>query len=157
MSRFLHQDFSQFVQNVEKRLFKKQITGNAKSMARFLKEQYLPYREEFIKRYEPSVANLLRDYTGQWRRLLFPFKDSALRAAIYKAMDRVLGRRHRLYDLRLHFSSYLSLKKVPGQVIDILQGRTPPSQFKVLAQHYLAFTVEDLKAIYDEAELTVIP
>jgi intergrase/recombinase len=40
-------------------------------------------------------------------------------------MDRALGRRFRLYDLRAFYASYMSLKGVPGQIIDLLQGRVP--------------------------------
>jgi intergrase/recombinase len=87
---------------------------------------------------------------------LFPFKDSALRAAIYDAMDRALGRRFRLYDLRAFFASYMSLKGVPGQIIDLLQGRVPPREFQVLARHYLAVSVRELRDIYDRAGLIVL-
>jgi integrase len=66
----------------------------------YLKDVYLPYRDEFIEVREASVRNLLKEGVSEWRNLLFPFKDSTLRAAIYDAMDRILGRRFRLYDLR---------------------------------------------------------
>ncbi len=90
-----------------------------------LREGYLPYRDEFIEVREASVRNLLKESVAEWKSLLFPFKDSALRAAIYDAMDRALGRRFRLYDLRAFYASYMSLKGVPGQIIDLLQGRVP--------------------------------
>lgn len=122
----------------------------------YLAEVYLPYRDAFVKRYEVNVRNLLREATEGWRELLFPFKDSTLRASIYDAMDKALGRRFRLYDLRAFFASYMSLRGVPGQVIDILQGRVPPREFRVLTQHYLAFSLEDLRRIYDQAELRVL-
>jgi len=122
----------------------------------YLREEYLPYREEFIEVREASVRNLLKEDVAEWRNLLFPFKDSALRAAIYDAMDRVLGRRFRLYDLRAFFASYMSLKGVPGQIIDLLQGRVPPREFQVLARHYLAVNIRELRDVYDRAGLTVI-
>ncbi len=46
--------------------------------------------------------------------MLFPFKDSTLRASIYAAMDKALGRWFRLYDLRAFFASYMSLKGCLG-------------------------------------------
>jgi len=122
----------------------------------YLREEYLPYREEFIDVREASVRNLLKEGVAEWRNLLFPFKDSALRAAIYDAMDRVLGRRFRLYDLRAFFASYMSLKGVPGQIIDLLQGRVPPREFQVLARHYLAVNIRELRDVYDRAGLVIL-
>jgi integrase len=122
----------------------------------YLRDEYLPYREEFIEVREASVRNLLKEGVAEWRNLLFPFKDSALRAAIYDAMDRVLGRRFRLYDLRAFFASYMSLKGVPGQIIDLLQGRVPPREFQVLARHYLAVNIRELRDVYDRAGLVIL-
>jgi len=50
----------------------------------------------------------------------------------------------------------MSLRGVPAQVIDILQGRIPPRQFQILARHYLAFSIEDLRRMYDSAELCIL-
>jgi integrase len=122
----------------------------------YLREEYLPYRDEFIEVREASVRNLLKEGVGEWRNLLFPFKDSALRAAIYDAMDRALGRRFRLYDLRAFFASYMSLKGVPGQIIDLLQGRVPPREYEILVRHYLVVNIRELRDVYDRAGLTVI-
>jgi integrase len=122
----------------------------------YLKEEYLPYRDEFIEVREASVRNLLKEGVSEWRNLLFPFKDSALRAAIYDAMEKALGRRFRLYDLRAFFASYMSLKGVPGQIIDLLQGRVPPREFQVLARHYLAVNIRELRDVYDRAGLTIL-
>jgi integrase len=122
----------------------------------YLREEYLPYREEFVESVEPWVRNIRRDYVSEWRNLLFPFKDSALRAAIYDAMDRALGRRFRLYDLRAFYASYMSLRGVPGQIIDLLQGRVPPREFQVLARHYLAVNIRELRDVYDRAGLVVL-
>jgi integrase len=122
----------------------------------YLRDEYLPYREEFIEVREASVRNLLKEGVAEWRNLLFPFKDSALRAAIYDAMDRALGKRFRLYDLRAFYASYMSLKGVAGQIIDLLQGRVPPREFQVLARHYLAVNIRELRDVYDKANLIVL-
>jgi integrase len=122
----------------------------------YLRDEYLPYREEFIEVREASVRNLLKEGVAEWRNLLFPFKDSALRAAIYDAMDRALGRRFRLYDLRAFFATFMTLRGLPGQLVDILQGRVPPREFQVLARHYLAVNIRELREVYDRAGLTVI-
>ncbi len=122
----------------------------------YLRDVYLPYREEFIEVREASVRNLLKEGVAEWRNLLFPFKDSTLRATIYDAMDKSLGRRFRLYDLRAFYASFMSLKGVPGQIIDLLQGRVPPREFQVLARHYLAINVKELRDVYDKAGLTIL-
>jgi hypothetical protein len=122
----------------------------------YLRDEYLPYRDEFVESFEPWVGNVRRDYMKEWKSLLFPFKDSALRATIYDAMDRALGKKFGLYDLRAFYASYMSLKGMPGQIIDLLQGRVPSREFQVLARHYLAVNIRELKEIYDRAGLTVL-
>jgi integrase len=122
----------------------------------YLRDEYLPYRDEFVESVEPWVRNIRRDYVSEWRNLLFPFRDSALRVTIYDAMDRALGRRFRLYDLRAFYASYMSLKGVPGQIIDLLQGRIQPREFQVLARHYLAINVKEFRDVYDRAGLTML-
>jgi integrase len=122
----------------------------------YLREEYLPYRDDFVKSVEPWVRNIRRDYVNEWKSLLFPFRDSVLRATIYDAMDKSLGRRFRLYDLRAFYASYMSLKGVPGQIIDLLQGRVPPREFQVLARHYLAVNIRELREVYDKAGLVVL-
>jgi integrase len=122
----------------------------------YIRDVYLPYRDEFIEVREASVRNLLKEGVSEWKNLLFPFKDPALRATVYNAMDRALGRRFRLYDLRAFFASYMSLKGVPGQIIDLLQGRVPPREFQILSKHYLAVNIRELREVYDKAELTVV-
>jgi intergrase/recombinase len=71
-------------------------------------------------------------------------------------MDRALGKKFRLYDLRAFYASYMSLKGMLGQIIDLLQGRVPSRKFQVLARHYLAVNIRKLREIYDRASLTVL-
>jgi len=124
----------------------------------FLEREYLPFREEFVNRYEAALRNLGYDsvHIEHWKRKLFPFKDYELRQEIYRASEKAIGRRIRLYDLRAFFASYMSLKGVPGQVIDLLQGRAPPREFEVLQRHYLIISIEQLKRKYDEAGLVIL-
>jgi integrase len=151
--------------DLSERILKVMKLGNSKrsyiafysvKLRDYLRDIYLPYREEFIKYFEDRVRKLLREEFSEWKNLLFPFRDSALRASIYEAMDRVLGRRFRLYDLRAFYATYMSLKGIPGQVIDILQGRVPPKEFQILTRHYLAFNIKELRDIYDKAGLVVL-
>ena len=71
-------------------------------------------------------------------------------------MDKALGWRFKLYELRAFYATYMSLKGIPGQVIDLLQGRVPPREYKILIQHYLAFNLEDLRRLYDKASLNIL-
>ncbi len=76
------------------------------STAKWLKDVYLPYREEFISKYESSIRKLAEANPDQnidieaWKAKLFPFREDILRAEIKEAMKKVLGREFRLYDLR---------------------------------------------------------
>jgi integrase len=36
----------------------------------YLRDEYLPYREEFVESIEPWVRNVKRDYASEWRSLL---------------------------------------------------------------------------------------
>ncbi|MDT7866115.1 MAG: hypothetical protein RRE21_04210 [Desulfurococcales archaeon] len=45
---------------------------------------------------------------------------------------------------------------MPGQIIDLLQGRVPPREFQVLARHYLAVNIRELRDVYDRANLIVL-
>ncbi len=132
------------------------VTFFSEKLRDYIRDEYLPYRDEFIEVREASVRNLLKEGVAEWKSLLFPFKDSALRAAIYDAMDRTLGRRFRLYDLRAFFASYMSLKGMPGQLLDLIQGRAPPREFMILAKHYLAVNIRELREVYDRAGLTIL-
>jgi len=45
----------------------------SEGLKRYLAETYLPYRGAFVRRYEVSVRNLMREASEGWRGLLFPF------------------------------------------------------------------------------------
>ncbi|MHC1627890.1 MAG: tyrosine-type recombinase/integrase [Candidatus Nezhaarchaeales archaeon] len=124
----------------------------------FLAKEYLPYREQFVNQYATALKNLgfSEEFIREWKRRLFPFRDYELRQEIYRASEKAIGRQIRLYDLRSFFASYMSLRGVPGQIIDLLQGRVPPKEFEVLQRHYLAISIEQLREIYDKAGLVVL-
>ena len=121
-------------------------------------KEYLPYRQKFVNQYAAALRNLgfSEEFIKEWKRRLFPFADYVLRREIYTASEKAIGRRIRLYDLRSFFASYMSLKGVPRQLIDLLQGRVPPKEFEVLQRHYLAISIEQLREIYDRAGLVVL-
>ncbi|MGF3499613.1 MAG: integrase, partial [Candidatus Methanosuratincola sp.] len=55
--------------------------------------------------------------------------------------------------LRFWFANEMARLGVPDRFIDAFQGRIPRS---VLARHYTDYSLENLKAIYDRAELKVL-
>ncbi|QXJ36579.1 tyrosine-type recombinase/integrase [Saccharolobus shibatae] len=122
---------------------------------KWLKEVYLPYREDFVKRYELSVRKLAEANPDQnidieaWKTKLFPFREDMLRAEIKIAMRKV-GKEFRLYDLRSFFASYMIKQGVSPMIVNLLQGRTPPQQFQILQQHYFVISDIELQQYYEK-------
>mgnify|MGYP001772572386 FL=1 len=117
--------------------------------ARWLRETYLPYREEFVRRYEFAVRQIGADAEA-WKQKLFPFQLPDLRASIKEAMRKVLGKEFRLYDLRSFFASYMIKNGVSPMIVNLLQGRAPPAQFQILQNHYFVVSEIELQRIFDE-------
>jgi integrase len=126
------------------------------STAKWIKEVYLPYREEFIRKYESSLRKLVEANPTQginieeWKAKLFPFREDSLRVEIKEAMRKVLGKEFRLYDMRAFFASYMIKQKVPGTIVNLLQGRAPPQQFKVMEENYFVISEIGLREWYDK-------
>ncbi|WP_338601411.1 tyrosine-type recombinase/integrase [Sulfolobus tengchongensis] len=120
-----------------------------KETVNWLKEKYLPYREEFVSRYEKAVKQIGIDVTS-WKEKLFPFQLADLRASIKGAMRKTLGTEFRLYDLRALFASYLIKNGVSPMIVNLLQGRAPPAQFQILQNHYFVISEIELQKLYDE-------
>ncbi|BDB97002.1 tyrosine-type recombinase/integrase [Saccharolobus caldissimus] len=123
------------------------ITFLHKKTVKWLKEDYLPFRQGFIRKYEHGVIQLGGD-VKDWEQKFFPFQEERIRADIKEAMTKA-GIVFRLYDLRAHFAMYMTKQGVSPMIIDILQGRVSPGQFRILQKHYLPFGKEELKEIYD--------
>jgi integrase len=119
--------------------------------AEYLKTHYLPCRENFIKTNESKIINspILKDLDN-WKAKLFPFDDFNIRNAIKDAMRKILGREFRLYDLRSFFASYMVKQGVSPLIVNLLQGRSSPSQFEILEKHYFVLSIEELREIYDK-------
>ncbi|MEM4146950.1 MAG: tyrosine-type recombinase/integrase [Metallosphaera sp.] len=118
----------------------------------WLKEKYLPYRNQFVDKYFSSVKNLSEMQEIdllRWKNKLFPFREDRIREEIKEAMDKV-GIRFRLYDVRSFFASYLAKRGVSPLIVNLLQGRAPPVQFRILQEHYFVISLEELQRIYDE-------
>ncbi|QIW23147.1 site-specific integrase [Sulfolobus sp. S-194] len=132
------------------------ITFLHESTAKWLKEEYLPYREEFIRRYESNLRKLAEANPDQginveeWKSKLFPFREDVLRTEIKITMKKVLGKEFRLYDLRSFFASYLIKQGVSPLIVNLLQGRAPPQQFQILQNHYFVVSDIELQQYYDK-------
>ena len=115
------------------------ITFLREETIRWIRETYLPYRDRFVKQYYTSLRNLGYGDTviKNWEDRLIPFDRGRLRREIKETFRKVLGKEIELYDLRKFWSTWMTLRGVPGQIIDILQGRTPPKEFEVLMRHYV--------------------
>ncbi len=85
---------------------------------------------------------------------LFPYKSRRLRQAIYQAMDRAIGHRFELYALRRFWATEMHRRGMNPLTIDLLQGRKP-KLYRIMIDHYLKLTVEDLRKEYDQANLRI--
>ncbi|ACP35971.1 helix-turn-helix domain protein [Sulfolobus islandicus L.S.2.15] len=132
------------------------ITFLHESTVKWLKEVYLSYREEFIKKYESSLRKLAEANPTQginieeWKAKLFPFREDSLRVEIKEAMRKVLGKEFRLYDMRAFFTSYMIKQKVPGTIVNLLQGRAPPQEFRIMEENYFVISEIELREWYDK-------
>nr|WP_011229449.1 site-specific integrase [Sulfolobus sp. NOB8H2]CAA09137.1 hypothetical protein [Sulfolobus sp. NOB8H2] len=119
-----------------------------KETIEWIKKNYLPFREDFISKYEKAVQQIGGD-VEKWRMKFFPFQLADLRAEVKEGMRKV-GKEFRLYDLRSFFASYMAKSGVSPFIINVLQGRMAPGQFKILQQHYFVISDIELKKIYEE-------
>jgi integrase len=117
----------------------------------WVRESYLPAREALIK----ANLNIVRaDYLGVnanaegWARRLIPFDRGRLRGEIKEAARQVLGRSLELYELRKFFATWMVSQGVPESIVNTLQGRAPPSEFRILIEHYWSPRHEELRQWY---------
>jgi intergrase/recombinase len=95
-----------------------------------------------------------QDYLGvgvnaeTWAKRLIPFDQGRLRKEIKDVAEQVLGRGFELYELRKFFATYLLMQGVPESIVNILQGRAPPSEYRVLVEHYFTPKHEELRRWY---------
>ncbi|ABP94320.1 MULTISPECIES: tyrosine-type recombinase/integrase [Metallosphaera] len=129
--------------------------------AQWIRNWYLTYREDFVNKYIMSLKKLkeankeLQDIDEEkWKSKFFPFSEDMIRESIRQAMGRV-GVEFRLYDVRSFFASHLAKQGVSPLIINILQGRAPPQQFKILQEHYFVISMEELQKVYEEKAPTL--
>jgi integrase len=117
----------------------------------WVKTNYLPRRESFVKSF---IERMSQDYLGvgvnteTWSRRLIPYDQSRLRREIKDTARQVLGRDFELYELRKFFATHMISQGVPESIVNTLQGRAPPQEFRVLIEHYWSPRHEELRQWY---------
>jgi integrase len=117
----------------------------------WVRREYLPVRESLVK----AKLDVIRaDYlgvkpnVGDWARRFIPFDRDRLRKEIKDVARQVLGREFELYELRKFFATHMIGQGVPESIVNTLQGRAPPSEFRVLVEHYWSPRHEELRQWY---------
>jgi len=117
----------------------------------WVKQVYLPHREAWVegmaKAWEASNF-FSQDVVEKAKLRLIPFDQSRLRREIKDAARQVLGREFELYELRKFFATWMISQGVPESIVNTLQGRAPPSEFRVLIEHYWSPRHEELRQWY---------
>ena len=117
----------------------------------WVRREYLPVRESLIK---AKLGIVKADYLGvnpnaeDWARRFIPFDRDRLRKEIKDVARQVLGREFELYELRKFFATHMISQGVPESIVNTLQGRAPPSEFRVLIEHYWSPRHEELRQWY---------
>jgi integrase len=117
----------------------------------WVKREYLPRRESFVKSF---IERMGRDYLGvgvnaeAWARRLIPYDQGRLRREIKDVARQVLNREFELYELRKFFATWMVSQGVPESIVNTLQGRAPPSEFRILVEHYWSPRHEELRQWY---------
>ncbi|WP_052846951.1 tyrosine-type recombinase/integrase [Sulfurisphaera tokodaii] len=140
-----HRIIKLFKENETKRAY---IAFLHRETAKWIEENYLPYRENYIRRHWGGVKAIGQDIE-KWKMKFFPMNEDKMRAEIKAAMQRG-GKVFRLYDLRAFWASYMIKQGVSPMIVNILQGRAAPNQFRILQEHYLPFSEEELREIYEK-------
>jgi integrase len=117
----------------------------------WVRNNYLPHREAWVEKMGRawSASNLFsRDVIENAKRKLIPFDQPRLRREIKDTAKQVLGRDFELYELRKFFATHMISQGVPESIVNTLQGRAPPSEFRVLIEHYWSPRHEELRQWY---------
>jgi Site-specific recombinase XerD len=117
----------------------------------WVKSVYLPHRDAWVEKMGRawSASNLFsQEVIENAKRKLIPFDQSRLRREIKETAKQVLNREFELYELRKFFATHMISQGVPESIVNTLQGRAPPSEFRVLVEHYWSPRHEELKQWY---------
>ena len=117
----------------------------------WVKREYLPLRDAWVEGMCRAwlASNLFsQDVIENAKRKLIPFDQSRLRREIKDVARQVLNREFELYELRKFFATYMISQGVPESIVNTLQGRAPPSEFRILVEHYWSPRHEELRNWY---------
>ena len=117
----------------------------------WVRGNYLPHREAWVEKMAKawSASNLFsQEVIENAKRKLIPFDQSRLRREIKDVARQVLNREFELYELRKFFATYMISQGVPESIVNTLQGRAPPSEFRILIEHYWSPRHEELRQWY---------
>jgi integrase len=118
---------------------------------RWVKSEYLPYRGDWVERLSKGwLASgwFSQDIVEKAKQKLIPFDQSRLRREIKEVAKQVLGREFELYELRKFYATWMISQGVPESIVNTLQGRAPPSEFRILVEHYWSPRHEELRNWY---------
>jgi integrase len=117
----------------------------------WIKREYLLRRESLVR----AKLNVIKaDNLGigtnaeEWASRFIPFDRDRLRKEIKGTAEQVLGRSFELYELRKFFATHMISQGVPESIVNTLQGRAPPSEFRILIEHYWSPRHEELRQWY---------
>jgi integrase len=117
----------------------------------WVKREYLPVRDSLIR---AKLGIVRADYLGvkpnpeDWAKRFIPFDRDRLRREIKDVARQVLGREFGLYELRKFFATHMISRDVPESIVNTLQGRAPPQEFRVLVEHYWSPRHKELRQWY---------
>ncbi|MGC9180235.1 MAG: tyrosine-type recombinase/integrase [Vulcanisaeta sp.] len=117
----------------------------------WVKTNYMPVRESLVKaKLDIVKADYLevKPNPEDWARKFIPFDRDRLRREIKDAARKVLNREFELYELRKFFATWMVSQGVPESIVNTLQGRAPPQEFRVLIEHYWSPRHEELRGWY---------
>jgi len=118
---------------------------------RWVKSEYLPHRDDWVERLSKGwLASgwFSQDIVEKAKQKLIPFDQSRLRREIKDTAKQVLGREFELYELRKFFATWMVSQGVPESIVNTLQGRAPPQEFRILIEHYWSPRHEELRNWY---------
>jgi len=127
------------------------ITFLRPEVVEWIKREYFLVRESLVR---AKLGILRADYLGvkpnaeEWGRRLIPFDRDRLRREIKDVARQVLGREFGLYELRKFFATHMISRGVPEPIVNTLQGRAPPQEFRVLVEHYWSPRHKELRQWY---------
>jgi integrase len=118
---------------------------------KWVREVYLPYRVDWVERLSKGwLASgwFTPDVVEKAKQKLIPFDQSRLRREIKEVARQVLNREFELYELRKFFATWMVSQGVPESIVNTLQGRAPPGEFRILIEHYWSPRHEELRQWY---------